>query len=515
VTSAEPQLRRWTALGAAGSVILAISALLGAGAMPRTGEFWPGIPVLRHAPGLTTAGAYLGLALLIGAWLGLGRLLAAATPGYLVRTLLYWAAPLVLTVPMWSRDAYSYAAQGALLLHGFDPYRDGAAALGGDLAANVPPVWLHTPAPYGPVFVLASAAVMWLSGGHGVLALLGMRLLALLGVTLIVVYLPRLARLTGHSPVGALWLAVLNPLLLASFVAGAHNDALMVGLMVAGVALALGGRVVPGAVLITLAALVKAPAAAALLFVLPAVADRLVEQFSGRLSRPLGSGPGRLRRVSALGVAAGLLGAVAALTTVVVTAASRVGYGWIDVVLHPVSVRNGMSISTDLGIWIGRPGEALGLFTEDGTVAATRTLGQLVALAVCGWALWRVRRLGVAYALGLAFTALVVLAAVVHPWYLLWGFVPLAAAPLHPRLRQFVIAVSVLLCLVVPPSGGDRSTASTVGSLAGLAVGLAVLTLPGLLARRLRGQPREVPQRQVVPVHAQAGDDAGSNGGDH
>ena len=49
------------------------------------------------------------------------------------------------------------------------------------------------------------------------------------------VFLPRLARHLGTDPGVALWLGALSPLALFSFVASGHNDALMVGLLVAGV----------------------------------------------------------------------------------------------------------------------------------------------------------------------------------------------------------------------------------------------------------------------------------------
>ena len=61
------------------------------------------------------------------------------------------------------------------------------------------------------------------------------RLLALAGVALIVWALPRLARRCGVSPVSALWLGAANPLLIFHLVAGIHNEALMLGLMLAGI----------------------------------------------------------------------------------------------------------------------------------------------------------------------------------------------------------------------------------------------------------------------------------------
>ena len=44
----------------------------------------------------------------------------------MIATTGFWLAPLLLSVPVFSRDTYSYLAQGALLRDGFDPYLVGA-----------------------------------------------------------------------------------------------------------------------------------------------------------------------------------------------------------------------------------------------------------------------------------------------------------------------------------------------------------------------------------------------------
>ena len=94
----------------------------------------------------------IGLALLVAAWWWLGRLLRAANPGTgaMLGTLLLWAVPLLAAPPIFSRDVYSYLAQGGMMGAGLDVYRDGPATLGGPLTAEVPAVWQHTPTPYGP-----------------------------------------------------------------------------------------------------------------------------------------------------------------------------------------------------------------------------------------------------------------------------------------------------------------------------------------------------------------------------
>ncbi len=81
--------------------------------------------------------------------------------------------------------------------------------------------------------------ITWLTGDNIVAGIFLHRLLALAGVAMIVWALPRLARRCGVSSVSALWLGAANPLVLFHLVAGIHNEALMIGLMLAGVELAL------------------------------------------------------------------------------------------------------------------------------------------------------------------------------------------------------------------------------------------------------------------------------------
>jgi hypothetical protein len=59
------------------------------------------------------------------------------------------------------------------------------------------------------------------------------------GLALLAGAVPVLARSTGVRPSAATWLAVLNPLVLINLIGGAHNNALMVGLLAAGPAVAI------------------------------------------------------------------------------------------------------------------------------------------------------------------------------------------------------------------------------------------------------------------------------------
>jgi len=87
------------------------------------------------------------------------------------------------------------------------------------------------------------------------------------GAVLLAIFVPRLARSLGADPRTALWLAVLSPLVLLQLIGAGHNDALMAGLMVAGVAFAVQGRPALGVALCAVAATVKLPAALAALFI--------------------------------------------------------------------------------------------------------------------------------------------------------------------------------------------------------------------------------------------------------
>ncbi|MGY5101579.1 polyprenol phosphomannose-dependent alpha 1,6 mannosyltransferase MptB, partial [Streptomyces sp. 900105245] len=191
-------LRRCQVLGLAGTASLALGGET-AGALPVQDLLAPAS--VRAALGLV--GVYFGVVLLIAAWVLLGRLVRGPrppTPRSLLLVLAVWTAPLLLAPPLFSRDVYSYLAQGAMVDAHMDVYAHGPAQLGGPLADEVAPMWRHTGAPYGPAFLALASALSGLTRGELPAGLLGMRLMALLGVALMAVALPRLARHSGADP---------------------------------------------------------------------------------------------------------------------------------------------------------------------------------------------------------------------------------------------------------------------------------------------------------------------------
>jgi alpha-1,6-mannosyltransferase len=442
-------LRRCQILGLAGTSCLALGGET-AGALPVADLLHPASA--RAALGLV--GVYFGVVLLIAAWVLLGRLVRGPrppAPRALLLVLAAWAAPLLLAPPLFSRDVYSYLAQGAMVQAHMDVYAHGPSRLGGPLAGEVAPLWRHTGAPYGPVFLAVAAALSGLTRGELPAGLFGMRLVALAGVALMAAALPRLARHSGADPAAALWLGVLNPLVLLHLVAGAHNDAVMLGLLGVGLVAALGRWPVLGAVLVTLAALVKAPA------VLGLAAVVVLQVRAGR-------SPARALVPTTVAAAA---------TTVAATVAAGTGYGWVGALNTPVSPRN-WALTTLLGRATQALLEHLGSDLAPMAVPAWHTLGILTAV-VAIVLIWLRLRLRPVYALGLSLAAVAALGPAIRPWYALWGLFLIAAAAPSTSVRHRTAAVTGVLTLCVLPSGGQADTGQLVLAVSGGALAVVVL----------------------------------------
>ncbi|MFJ3203146.1 polyprenol phosphomannose-dependent alpha 1,6 mannosyltransferase MptB [Streptomyces sp. NPDC086989] len=474
-------------LGTLGSVLLA-GGSWSAGALPS------GVPDgvwAQRSPAHTVLGAaasYAGLVLLVTAWWRLGGLLRQGEPvgrGQLRAVLWSWVLPLVPGPLLFSNDAYSYVAQGALAARGWDVYRQGPAVLGGPLAENVPQMWQDAPAPYGPLAVAASRAVVAVTGEHHtVAAVLGMRLVALCGLGLIVWGVRRLVSDRGSATgseggrgeeAGALWAAVLNPLTLVHLVGGAHNEALMLGLMVAGLVAFRRGHWALGTVVLTWAALVKLPAGVALLCAAAWSVGGRPDRRSGWL---------RAAAIALTGLAALALG----------VGVSGRGWGWLSTLRGPAQVYTVLSPSTDVGRTLGLLSETFGVGTAAGAIAAARSVGLLLGVGAVAFCAWRAPRTGPEYATGMALLGLVVTAPVVQPWYVLWGAVPLAAVAWRLLESTGARLATLGLVALVLPSGSAPTWPYALAAVTGASAATAALAAwgpPGLLVPpRLRLQER-------------------------
>jgi hypothetical protein len=512
-------------LGVAGAALVVIGGLFAG--IPPLHDPVLRLPVLESIRALVLPGVFVvfaGVSLLLLAWLRLGRMLRGPGGGPDVRTLMttlaWWAAPLVVAMPIFSRDVYSYLAQGTMTVLGIDAYQYGPAILGGPLSVNVPSIWQTTPAPYGPTFLSLASDVTGVTGESMWLGIFGMRLLSLGGLALLVWAVPKVARSCGVDPRQAVWLGLLNPLVLLHLVGDAHNDSLMLGMMMSGLALALERRPAAGAVLIALGALVKAPAGLALVFLVPI--------WAGQLSPA--------RRATSRWLIAGL-GAfgVGAATIVATTAIAGTGYGWVGALDTPTLAHTWTSITTDLGFWAGRLASALDLATEAQVLAWVRMLGLAAAGLCCLALLRRYHATRPVVGLGLGLAAVLAFGPVVHPWYLLWAILPLATAATNPKIRRWVVIITVGMAMTVLPGGVAPTLDAFVGAVlgVGLVFGVAWIverldwsdpprsTLTSLrqLVRRISAEPKpafalaasQVFERQPVSVDAQAADDAGGD----
>jgi alpha-1,6-mannosyltransferase len=488
---------------AAAAVLAAAS--WGAGSRPtlHTAILWPGLEWWADTGGspLLTSVAILAMAVLVTVWWRLRD--GNVTTRWWWVTAAAWFLPLVASVPLYSRDLYSYAAQGALWLQGLSPYEHTVAELDSLWRDSTAPTWLHTTAPYGPVFLLLARGVAAVSGGHLWVALLLLRLVAVIAVVVIAWAVADVARRLGVvGPERATWLAVASPLVGAHFVSGGHNDALMVAGVLAALALALRGRFVAACVLVALATMVKVTAVVALPFValLWALSRRRAALSTGSAALSTGSaalstGGGALSTAGGWGaVVRGAVSAavVAGVVTVGVTLATGLGWAWLNPADTSGRNEQWTSLPTGLGMAIGAVGHVLGRpeWRETG-ITVMRAVG-LVVLAVLLVTLWSRAALRlvrgdreapvtpdhldpggketspeaarIVRAAGWALLAVVVLAPVFLGWYFLW-VLPLLAVTLDPRTRRravtWLAVAAGILCLSQLPDGYSLGLTTT------------------------------------------------------
>lgn len=498
-------MRRTRLFGATGTVLMGIGAL-GAGARPVVQDPTFGVRLLNLPSRIQTVSLTMtttGAVMMALAWLMLGRFTLGPrrlSRSQLDHTLLLWMVPLLLAPPMYSKDVYSYLAQSQISRIGLNPYKVGPApGLGLDhvFTLSVPSLWRETPAPYGPLFLWIGRGVSALTGENIVAAVLSHRIVVLIGVGLIVWAVPRLARRCGVAEVSALWLGAANPLLLMHLVAGIHNEALMLGLMLTGTEFALRGidsagplrphplrwprgrdewapwlplgMLIAGAVLITMSSQVKLPGLLALGFVAMALAHRWGGTIKPFLAASL------------------LMMSIALVVMALIGWASRLGFGWIFTLGTANVVRSWMSPPTLLALGTGQVGILLGLGDHTTAVLSlTRAMGVLIITITVSWLLLAVLRgrLHPVGGLGVALGATVLLFPVVQPWYLLWAIIPLAAWATRPGFRIATIAVTLIVGIFGPTANGDRFALFQIID-ATLASTVIVLLLIALTLNRL------------------------------
>jgi hypothetical protein len=478
--------------GLLGTALVAIGAL-GVGWLPLASNMLanPLVNALRASlAGSLAARAMviIGLAILLQAWLVLGsELVASSRRGQPTGTsetlsvLALWSAPLLLAPPLFSRDAYSYYVQGRVYGAGFDPTTTGISVIPGWFDDGADPMWVESPTPYGPVFLMIERAVANFAHPNAYLGALMFRAVAVAGVALIAYYVPRLATAHGIDPARALWLGVLNPVLIMHFVSGVHNDALMVGLVVMGLALATEQRCIWGAVAVSLAVAVKPIAIVALPFVGLLWAGRL------------GNWGDRIRSWA---YAILVLGCTLASVYLVAEAGSGVvkaAFG------TPSGVFTWLSPTTALGQLLGMATTAVGL-TSDASplLAGVRLLGTAMGVALILWLILRPGGRSPVRGAALALAVVVMLGPVVQPWYLLW-FLPLFAST---GLSVRELRVAMVLTALFTVHGMIESSANA-DNLTDIGDSITFLVAIVIVVILVAASPRE--RRLVLGVGERTG----------
>ncbi|HUX03759.1 MAG TPA: polyprenol phosphomannose-dependent alpha 1,6 mannosyltransferase MptB [Acidimicrobiales bacterium] len=443
-------------LGVVGSVGVALSAAsIGSTTRPGYYRWWLRLPHIGYVPAHVLL--YVGVALLVVGWLGLGVVARRGDLGVARcwAALVSWGLPLLAGAPAFSRDVYSYAAQGELTRHGLNPYTVAPSALvHGPLYYSLAEVWRDTTSPYGPLFLAlshASAAV----AGHSLIAqVLTFRALELVGVILLMLVLPLLARHFNADPGVALWLGALSPLALFSAISSAHNDTLMLGLLALAIMVALKGRRRWALVLFAVAATVKLPAlAGAVIFA----------------ARDLRAAP-RGRRAQLVGEAL----VIPAVVIAAITEAVGLGWAWLSpsALRIPTELRVLTTPVVSLGVFSATLARGIGIdVANHAMVTAVQYVGGLAVLALLVMLVLRVRGYNTVRLLGVALLVVVVGSPTLWPWYLLWGLTVLGVTSAQ-RSRSLAVVAGGAMLLVgaggTPMIGGNGFLLSGPLVLAGL-----------------------------------------------
>ncbi|MCH9667005.1 MAG: alpha-(1-_6)-mannopyranosyltransferase A [Actinomycetia bacterium] len=434
-------------VGALGAILITVGGL-GAGSTQLHDSLLESMHLswLRFGHGLVVSSVLLwaGVALMLIAWLWLGRRVIDRTASEytMVATTGFWLTPLLISVPVFSRDTYSYLAQGALLRDGFDPYVVGPIDNPNSLLDNVSPIWTTTTAPYGPAFILVAKFVTMLVGNDVVTGTMLLRLCMLPGLALLIWAAPKVARHVGANGAVALWICVLNPLVIIHLMGGVHNEMLMVGLMMAGIALSFRGHHVSGVTLIAVGVAVKATAGLALPFMVWVWARDLRD----RRDYPA-------PKAFAVATAASLVIFVAVFA--ILSLVAGVGLGWLTALAGSVKIINWLTVPTATANLINTVVGLVAPVNFYAVLETTRIIGIAVIAISAPLLWWRFRRtdrdalMGIALLMGVV--VLFVPAAL--PWYYTWPLAVAAALAQSRRAIALIAGLSTWIMVIWNPDG--------------------------------------------------------------
>jgi Glycosyltransferase family 87 len=418
VPAAAPSLR--PALAAAGGAILLTASVVlvfDAAAAPsflvpggvRDFPHWLSGPFTGLGERTTWTGFGWLLVTLFGAWLAVLAGVRSLSPRVVVAAIVAAHVLFLLAPPLLSADIFGYVGFSRLSeIHHLDPYVYGTAS------APTDPIrtylrWHDEKSAYGPLFTVLGDMLVPLGIAGTVWAFKSIAFAASLATVALVW---RLAERRGHDPRLAAALVGLNPVVLAFEVGGGHNDALVVALTVAGIALVESRRPAAGGAAFVLGAATKITPGLLLPFAFVSHPDE--------------------RR----GVVKGALVAACAAGAVALAAFGSHAAGILAIVPGAHGGVAAHSVPNELSLHLTGAG-----LSHTGRTAAT--VLSALAMAVALWRAWR----GADWitCAGWATLALLLGTAWLLPWYVTW-LTPLAALGTSRRLRIATVLFIAYVC---------------------------------------------------------------------
>ncbi len=436
----------------------------------------------------------VGGMLLVREWLRLGQKLSRWGPGsgrWVRIAIAAWSAPMLVAVPLFSRDVYSYIGQGRVMANGLNPYEHGVSSIDNFFQLGADQMWSEMPPPYGPLFLWLEQLVVAVTGEDPDAAVLWFRALCVVAVLALVWLIPRLARLHGINPDRALWLSAANPLFLTNFLVSVHNDAIMIALALGGTYAAAvrrdwrGG--LAGTTLVTLSVAIKPIT----LVFLP---------FVGLLWAGRGASWSRRFVVWALtlGYSLALLG--------VMGLANGFGFGWVSAMSTPGSVYIWYAPVGLAGILAAALAAAVGA-DRGQWMDVVHTAGQVLAVPVILWLMFRGRDERIIRRLTWAFTAIVVFSPMIQSWYVVW-LIPLFAvtgirSDWQVDILFFLTAFFMIYAVsdqidVFPYLDLDLSSGRLIAAIVALSYGVYLWFIDPATRRLFRGRYQPPLEQTVI-----------------
>ncbi|WP_052462160.1 polyprenol phosphomannose-dependent alpha 1,6 mannosyltransferase MptB [Nigerium massiliense] len=456
--------------GLLGTILLVLGSLTPA-YLPQSSPYWGPARALgldsTWAKVVGTAMVLAAVALLMVAWFRLRPLVYVRVKHWAV--LLWWSLPLLPAPPIFSHDAYSYAAQGWLIHNGFNPYESAPGFLPGAFADQVAWVWRYTTAPYGPLALQISHGIVLLAGLNPYYSAVLMRVPAVIGVALIVYFLPRIAHELRINPRDVAWFSIINPLVVIDYVGGAHNDALMMGLVVWGIYLAYRGRFLYALIVVGVAMAVKQPALLAA-FPVAIVRSGWSSWEPKRVAKFVG------RALFAFAVVIGVFSLISVL--------SGLGFGWIRAVSVPGSIMT-MAPFSLLGFGLQALVNLAGVDpTGRAVIGGSQTVGVALSFLLIGYLAIKKARTEPMTFLSWSYLAFAFFGPALHPWYLTWGGLLLPLTKPSPRVWKVAAGVTSVLLVYGAGNLAWRNDA--------VALAFAALAAAGIVIDRRRHPRREL-----------------------